>query len=389
MNKSEIVHKLQRAIKLQRKVRSYEKIISRSVLQYVDIDDFYNLPFSNILNIIKEGVFENDEESADILCKIISKINNMYPKECVLLLNALPSFFDEDASIKIMGAFTHSAFLTSYVEKQIEKQKLPIIDYDCMIEMEKNKVEEIMKKIDPFESASEGRLDSLKLMIQKGFDIKTRDSKQRTVLHYAAMGGHIDIVKYLVEDCQCDVDPLDYEGKTPLLRTVKFGHRDVISFLHSHGANLVKPSQTGWYPIHAAAKWGHYEIIDYLLINGVNIELAEGRDQRTPLYIACQFGNRDAVIFLINHGANPYAATGREGFTPLHIASFRNYAEIVELLLTVGVDVNIQSKSHKTPLDSANMGNSIDVAKIIMKKGGVSFRKPYNAGINTNYLFPL
>ena len=375
MKNSQVVQSLQDAIKNQNGVSMFEAKISQSVLEYVDVGEFYDLPFDNIYNIIKKAGIGNSKSDVQNLCQLISGIANKYPEESVLLLNVLPSIFDEDSAIKIMGAFTHSEFLASYVKIQNDKDKIPEIDYDYRISSEKKKSEELIEKIDPFESASEDRLELLKSKIQNGFDIETTDKKERTVLHYAAMGGHLDIVKYLVDELHCTVDPLDYEEKTPLLKAAKNGHLDVIKCLHSHQASLTKHSNNGWYPIHSAAKWGHDNVIQYLLNNGVYIETPAENDQRTPLYVACQYGQLKTAAFLISRGANIYAANGREGFTPLHIASYNNHTDIIELLLSMGMDVNFKSRTQKTPLDSATYTNSEDAIMILKREGGISGRR--------------
>ena len=38
----------------------------------------------------------------------------------------------------------------------------------------------------------------------------------RVPFHVAAQEGHMNLVKYLTEECQCDPSPLDEQGKTPL-----------------------------------------------------------------------------------------------------------------------------------------------------------------------------
>ncbi len=43
-----------------------------------------------------------------------------------------------------------------------------------------------------------------------------KDEVGRTALHLASIRGHLDIVKYLVEECHCDVSEKDKHGGSVL-----------------------------------------------------------------------------------------------------------------------------------------------------------------------------
>lgn len=49
-----------------------------------------------------------------------------------------------------------------------------------------------------------------------GFNMETKDYDGRTALHLAAAEGHLNIVKYLLEQCNVSPAPLDRWGGTPL-----------------------------------------------------------------------------------------------------------------------------------------------------------------------------
>jgi ankyrin repeat protein len=49
-----------------------------------------------------------------------------------------------------------------------------------------------------------------------------------TPLHRAAINGHLDVVKYLVEEKGADVKAAYNDGRTPLHRTAGSGNLDVV-----------------------------------------------------------------------------------------------------------------------------------------------------------------
>lgn len=60
-------------------------------------------------------------------------------------------------------------------------------------------------------------LELIKLLIELGADPEaTTSNKELTSLHYAAMNGHLEVVKYLIEEVGVIADPYDKYQKTPL-----------------------------------------------------------------------------------------------------------------------------------------------------------------------------
>lgn len=66
-------------------------------------------------------------------------------------------------------------------------------------------------------------------------------ASQITLLHEAALHGNTDVLKFLVEDCECLslIDNQDNRiGATPAMMAALKGHLPVINYLISRGANL-------------------------------------------------------------------------------------------------------------------------------------------------------
>eukprot|EP00483_Globobulimina_turgida_P012890 UN12914 len=52
----------------------------------------------------------------------------------------------------------------------------------------------------------------------------------RTLLHYAAAQGKLDVVKHLVEDLQANIEILDADGRTALRYAMEYERQDVIDY---------------------------------------------------------------------------------------------------------------------------------------------------------------
>uniref|UniRef100_A0A1X7UM77 Uncharacterized protein n=1 Tax=Amphimedon queenslandica TaxID=400682 RepID=A0A1X7UM77_AMPQE len=70
---------------------------------------------------------------------------------------------------------------------------------------------------------SEGLLDVLKCIVMNInghiMDKQYRDTNGRTVLHHAVK--HIDVVKYLINKCNCDIMVTDKDASEGLLDVLK------------------------------------------------------------------------------------------------------------------------------------------------------------------------
>ena len=68
----------------------------------------------------------------------------------------------------------------------------------------------------------------------------------RSGLHKAAYWGHIDTVKFLVNNLKLDVNHQDNEGDTALHDAARFGHTEVVQFLVNSGANVNLKNKSGF-----------------------------------------------------------------------------------------------------------------------------------------------
>jgi len=81
----------------------------------------------------------------------------------------------------------------------------------------------------------------------------TDDGSGCTALHGAAVTGHLDVVKYLIEECGADVEAIDPLGSTPLHEATYNDHLEVVKYLVEQcGANLRVRDKKGTRPMDIA-----------------------------------------------------------------------------------------------------------------------------------------
>ena len=186
-------------------------------------------------------------------------------------------------------------------------------------------------------SAASGDLETISRLHVQGLDLNHGDYDKRTPLHLAAAAGHLDIVKYLIEQ-GADPSPKDRWGATPLNDAQ---HSSIVEYLASHGAEkgvdqseyLELPQVTvsdEQFRLYFAAFEGDVLLIQTLHILGWKVN-AYDYDGRTALGIASSEGHLDVVKYLVSHGANPLHRDIRNNDS-LADARRENLTEVVEYL---------------------------------------------------------
>jgi hypothetical protein len=85
-------------------------------------------------------------------------------------------------------------------------------------------------------AANAGKLEVVKHLIKMGLPADTGDSFGLTPLYYAAFKGHLDIVKYFVENFSVDIHRNNLFGQTLLDIAKRNKHNKVVEYLENRGA---------------------------------------------------------------------------------------------------------------------------------------------------------
>lgn len=156
-----------------------------------------------------------------------------------------------------------------------------------------------------------GELQIIEALIENNEIFDSHDCIEMCPIHYAAMNGKIEIIKFF-ELQQLDMFPIDnLESLTPLHLACKFGHLDIVKYY----INTVIPNSNmqdfvgflsnccGITPLHTACQYGQDEIVKYFLTchDLVSSQIKHNKD-RTPFHIACQYGSLNCLKSLVNFG---------------------------------------------------------------------------------------
>ncbi|XP_033101464.1 ankyrin repeat domain-containing protein 17-like [Anneissia japonica] len=188
-----------------------------------------------------------------------------------------------------------------------------------------------------------------------------------TPLMEAASGGHVDVVRLLIE-YGAHVNSKSQTGNTALMYACSGGHEDVVQVLLEHGANIEDHNENGHTPLMEAASCGHVEVARLLLIRGAGINTHSNEFKESALTLACYKGHLEMVKFLLEAGADHEHKTD-EMHTALMEASMDGHVEVAQLLLDHGAQVNMPADSFESPLTLAACGGHVDLAALLIDRG--------------------
>ncbi len=185
----------------------------------------------------------------------------------------------------------------------------------------------------------------LRRLLAEGADVDARWKEGFTALHIAAMRGHADITRVLL-DAHASVDVTatssDFRGMTPVSLAISFQHADVLRLLLEAGADPNHQGENGETPLHLASGLGFTEMVRMLLEAGAdpNARADYGHElASTPLHVAATLGRVDVVRLLLGAKADVDAGDSK-GLTALHYAVLLGWPEIARLLVEAHADVD-------------------------------------------------
>lgn len=149
-----------------------------------------------------------------------------------------------------------------------------------------------------------------------------------------------------------------------LCRTAEQGSISRVQRALARGADVNARDRWGNTPLHLAAARGHLAIVELLIVRGASIDAING-----SLRLAVEEGHADIVRLLLEHGAGDNRTPGglRNALTPLLFGSPR--AEVMELLIGHGADVNARGREGNTPLHDAASHGSTEAVRVLLEHG--------------------
>ncbi|XP_022104646.1 ankyrin repeat and death domain-containing protein 1A-like isoform X2 [Acanthaster planci] len=274
-----------------------------------------------------------------------------------------------------------------------------------------------------------GQKTAIEALCNGGALVKAENKQGLTIVHCAASRGHVDILRYIVENL-LEEDSMDsdddesgllpsfgavqgkmtglfgaaasYVGlkdkksqedatkknrfrpessfleqrctgqsnKTPLHLAAENGRLEATEYLIQVKCNKLARTSDGSTALHLAAKRGHIEMVNLLLENNLEIDI-RNQEGMTPLLYAAEEGHANVVDLLLRQKAdcNVKANEKRKVMAAVHFAAQNNHSSVIKVLCNFGVDLDAQCQGGNTAIHLAAIANQTGALETLIAKG--------------------
>ncbi len=171
---------------------------------------------------------------------------------------------------------------------------------------------------------------TVQALLANGANMGAVDIDGASPLHAAALGGHADVVRLLLDRGLGVNEVVRADGMTPIAYAAVRGHLSVMRVLLEHHADVNVADSGGNSPLLHAAMRGRLAAVRLLLESGANVNAAS-KHGWTALMAAAWDGDASVVAELLKHSANA-ALVNSERRSALMLAESEGHRAVVKLL---------------------------------------------------------
>ncbi|XP_011645776.1 ankyrin repeat and SAM domain-containing protein 1A-like isoform X1 [Pogonomyrmex barbatus] len=211
--------------------------------------------------------------------------------------------------------------------------------------------------------------------LRRGPGANVQDASGYSALHHAALNGHRDVVKLLLQ-YEASTNVVDAKGSSPLHLAAWAGDAEIVRLILNQGPSVPKvnlATKDNETALHCAAQYGHTEVVAQLLQYGCDPSIRNSRGE-SALDLAAQYGRLETVELLVRTHPELIESLRNSSsslifpHTPLHLASRNGHRAVVEVLLAAGVDVNTRT-SAGTAMHEAALCGKMEVVRALLDRG--------------------
>ena len=209
---------------------------------------------------------------------------------------------------------------------------------------------------------------TVKKLFKAGEDVRATDAKGNTCLIRAACCGHTDTVRYLVSLPEVDLNHQGSRNCTALHLAVHKKHAEVVQLLIDAGADTERKDDDGRSPLHLASRSGELTTVKMLVKAGADVRATDAKGNTCLIFAAC-FGLTDTVRYLLGLPEVDLNHQQSKNFTALHLAVQKKHADVVQVLIDAGADIETKDAEGHSPLHLASDLGELTTVTMLVEAG--------------------
>ena len=229
-------------------------------------------------------------------------------------------------------------------------------------------------------AALQGHLNLCKTLIEKhNFDIHIADNLGWTALHFSSINGSYELVKFLA-DKGMNIKLKTNNGWNCLHIAALHGHLNLCkTLIDKHNLQIDIADKHGWAALHFSSRNGSYELVKFFADKGININL-KTNDGWNCLHIAALHGHLNLCKTLIDKHNFDIHIADNLGWTTLHLSSRNGIYELVKFFVGKGTVINLKTSSGTNCLHIAALNGHLNLCKTLIDIHNLDIHTANNAG---------
>jgi len=181
----------------------------------------------------------------------------------------------------------------------------------------------------------------------------------------AAQAGDAQTIANALDNDRSLIDTCDAHGWTMLCHAALNGHTELVRLLIERGADVRLNK-----PIHYSGQRQHKEICRLLVAAGAVDELLDSPNQNAVLaYRAMYSFDAEKLAKLLRKYPELVTVRQLDGSMMLHEAAINGAVDVLEAILSAGSEIDARNKRGETALDRAVLHEQIDAGRYLIDHG--------------------
>ena len=181
-----------------------------------------------------------------------------------------------------------------------------------------------------------------KLINQHNFNVNLPDNEGWTALHFSERNGSYQLFSYFL-DIRTDIHLKNNSGWNYLHNAALYGHLNLCkALINKQNFDVNVTDNSGWATLHYSARNGSYELLTYFSESGNDIYL-QTNDGSNCLHIAALWGHLklcDTLIVIKEFDVN---VVSNDAWAILHYTAINGSYELLKYFTDIGIDIDIKT----------------------------------------------